>query len=73
MRLKMNISYQIGVKKVTIKYSDSESYYALVETDRLHKDISCNVEKWFGTSDYDKTKEKRRVGEKQKGDWINER
>ena len=38
------------VKKVTLNYMGTESYYPLIETDDLYKYISEDIEKLLNTS-----------------------
>ena len=47
-----------GVKKVTLNYMDTGSYYPLTETDDVYKDISEDIEKLLDTSNYDERRRK---------------
>ena len=46
------------VKKVTLNYMGTESYYPLIETDDLYKYISEDIEKLLNTSNYDERRRK---------------
>ena len=40
-------------KKAKLRYMDTDSFIMHIETEDFYKDIANDVEKWFGTSNYD--------------------
>ena len=40
-------------KKAKLRYMDMDSFIMHIETEDFYKDIANDVEKWFGTSNYD--------------------
>ena len=40
-------------KKAKLRYMDTDSFVMHIETEDFYKDIANDVEKWFGTSNYD--------------------
>ena len=40
-------------KKAKLRYMDTDSFIIHIETEDFYKDIANDVEKWFGTSNYD--------------------
>ena len=40
-------------KKANLRYMDTDSFIMHIETEDFYKDIANDVEKWFGTSNYD--------------------
>ena len=49
----MNFGMTKYGKKAKLRYMDTDSFIMHVETEDFYKDIANDVEKWFGTSNYD--------------------
>ena len=47
----LKLKYQ---DKVKLCYMDTDSFILHIQTDDFLKDISCDVDKWFDTSNFDK-------------------
>ena len=56
-----NYEYMIpkwGRKNIKLIFMETDTYYALKETDNVYKDIIADVEKWIDTSNYNKRRGK---------------
>ena len=45
-------------ERAKLCYADADSFFIYIKTEDFFEDISNDVEKWFGTSNYDKNDKK---------------